>query len=275
MNSILWDGGNEIWNNDGSTISINYSDVQGGYTGEENIDADPCFVEQGYWDVNDMWVEGDYHLLAGSPCIDAGADAGVYDDIEGNVRPFDYPGVDNNGELPEFDMGAYEVVPPPLEVPMHFTPQALNPGSRGKWLKAHFVLPEGFVVEDVDVNTPATLEPVGIESDYINVFINEEGLVEIEIAFDRADFCGAGINYGPAEIMVVGLLTSGRYFYGSDTIRIITSNLKYLAVLASHWLEGGCGVPDWCGGVDLDRNSVVDFVDFVLLDGCCIEVIKK
>lgn len=51
---------------------------------------------------------GDYHLLPDSPCIDAGVDAGIYTDIEGSVRPFDYPGVDNNGELPDFDMGAYE-----------------------------------------------------------------------------------------------------------------------------------------------------------------------
>ncbi|RKY06979.1 MAG: hypothetical protein DRP66_07705 [Planctomycetota bacterium] len=55
----------------------------------------------------------DYHLQPGSPCIDAGTagtDAGVYEDIEGNIRPWDYPGVDNNGDEPEFDMGAYEFV---------------------------------------------------------------------------------------------------------------------------------------------------------------------
>ena len=49
-NSILWNGGNEIWNNDGSTISITYSDVQGGWNGEGNINADPCFVQSGYLD---------------------------------------------------------------------------------------------------------------------------------------------------------------------------------------------------------------------------------
>jgi hypothetical protein len=173
-------------------------------------------------------------------------------------------------------MGAYESAPA-IEMPMHFTPQVLNPGSKGKWLKAHFVLPEGFVVEDVDANVPATLEPVGIESDYINVFADKGrlGEVGVEIGFDRAAICGAGIDYGPAEVTVTGRLISCEYFYGTDTIRIITNNLKYLAVFASHWLEANCRPPDWCGGVDLDRNSVVDFVDFVLLDGCCIEVIKK
>jgi hypothetical protein len=197
-------------------------------------------------------------------------------DLDGGCRFVDNPDAPDtgNGTPPIVDMGAYEFAPA-IEMPMHFTPQALNPGSRGKWLKAHFVLPEGFVVEDVDANVPATLEPVGIESDYINVFADKGrfGEVGVEIGFDRAAICGAGIDYGPAEVTVMGRLSDCRYFYGTDTIRIITSNLKYLAVLASHWLEGGCGVPDWCGGVDLDRNSVVDFVDFVLLDGCCIEVI--
>jgi len=94
---ILWDGGNEIWNNDSSEIMVRYSDVQGGWPGEDNIHLDPCFAHPGYWDTNgtpedandDFWADGDYHLKsqAGrwdasegrwmtddvtSPCIDAG-----------------------------------------------------------------------------------------------------------------------------------------------------------------------------------------------------------
>jgi len=79
-NCILWDSGGEIWNNDGSTITITYSDVQGGWPGLGNIDVDPCFVDPGYWDPNntpgdpsdDFWVDGDYHLTTVSPCIDTG-----------------------------------------------------------------------------------------------------------------------------------------------------------------------------------------------------------
>jgi parallel beta-helix repeat protein len=111
-NSILADGGNEIWNNDNSTITINYSDVQGGYEGLGNIDADPCFVEPGYWDINDLWVEGDYHLLEGSPCIDAGDPnyaAGPNEtDLDGNLRIVDG---DNDGNS-VVDMGVYEYMPP-------------------------------------------------------------------------------------------------------------------------------------------------------------------
>jgi hypothetical protein len=79
-NCILWDGGNEVSRNDSSTITISYSDVQDIWKGQGNIDADPRFVQPGYWDVNgtpedandDYWIDGDHHLLSGSPCIDAG-----------------------------------------------------------------------------------------------------------------------------------------------------------------------------------------------------------
>jgi len=47
----------------GSGITAAYSDIQGGYCGEGNIDADPLFVDA---------ENGDYHLQETSPCIDAG-----------------------------------------------------------------------------------------------------------------------------------------------------------------------------------------------------------
>jgi len=97
----------------------------------------------------------------------------------------------------------------------------------------------------------------------------------VEIGFDRAAICGAGIDYGPAEVTVTGRLISCEYFVGSDTIKIITHNMTYLAELSSYYLQAGCGEPDWCGGTDIDRNSAVDFVDFALFDGCCIEVVKE
>ena len=120
-NCILWDGGDEILNNDGSTITITYSDVQGSWTGLGNIDTDPSFVAPGHWDPNgtpapedDFWVDGDYNLLAGSPCIDAGDNsavpAGIITDLDGKPRFSDDPDTADtgNGTPPIVDMGAYE-----------------------------------------------------------------------------------------------------------------------------------------------------------------------
>jgi len=265
------------------------------------IVSDPRFVEGGYWaDMNDanvgvepndpnaVWIDGNYRLLSGSPCIDAGDNNSVPEDttdldgdgnttepipwdLDGNVRIED--GDDDGNAV--VDMGAYEFVILPIEVPMKFTPQALNPGSKGNWVKAHFVLPEEYKVEDVDANRPAILKPGDVESEYMNVFINDDGLVEIEAAFNRSDFCSIVTGAEPMEVMVAGWLTSGQQFYGTDTIKITNNYLEYLAGLASRWLETGCGKPDWCCGLDLDQNSLVNFRDFTLFDGCCIEVIKE
>jgi hypothetical protein len=69
-----------------SSIDITHSDIQGGFGGEGNIDADPLFVDSD---------NGDYHLTADSPCIDAGTDEHLVDeenivpedDIDGDARP--------------------------------------------------------------------------------------------------------------------------------------------------------------------------------------------
>jgi len=51
----------------------------------------------------------DYHLQLASPCIDAGYDQGVPNiDFDGEPRPMDVLGIDNNGLLAEYDIGADE-----------------------------------------------------------------------------------------------------------------------------------------------------------------------
>jgi hypothetical protein len=76
------------------------------------------------------------------------------------------------------------------------------------------------------------------------------------------------------EVTVVGSLTSGQQFYGTDTIKITSNYLKYLGTLASRWLDTGCANPDWCSGLGLDQDSSVNFVDLALFDACCIEVVR-
>ena len=95
VNCIVWNGSDWLWNNDSSTIDVNYSDVEGGWPDVGNIDADPCFVDS---DAND------YHLLPDSPCINAGDPAGDYSgqtDMDGESRVM----------LGRVDMGADEFNP--------------------------------------------------------------------------------------------------------------------------------------------------------------------
>jgi len=111
-NCILWgDSPNEF--SGPRTPAVAYSDVQGGFSGIGNIDADPLFEDAD---------AGNFRLSAGSPCIDSGNNAATIaaTDLDGNPRFVDIlatpdcpqPGA-ACGFAPVIDMGAYEVQRPP------------------------------------------------------------------------------------------------------------------------------------------------------------------
>ena len=96
INSIIYNNESTQINDSQSSgiySEIIYSDIQGGWDGEGNIDSDPLFVDGS----ND-----DYHLSNNSPCIAAGLDTSTVPsiDIDGNPRP------NPAGSSP--DMGAFE-----------------------------------------------------------------------------------------------------------------------------------------------------------------------
>jgi hypothetical protein len=81
-NCIFWDGGGEIYNDGTSAPVVTYCDIEGEgiYPGTGNINADPLFVNT---------AGGDFHLQAGSPCIDAGNNSAPSlpsTDFEGDPR---------------------------------------------------------------------------------------------------------------------------------------------------------------------------------------------
>ena len=114
-NCILWgDTPGEISNTSLSPV-VTYSDIQGGYSGTGNINADPLFVDQ---------ANGDLHLHQGSPCIDAGDNSApalttTTADFDGDNRKIDDPKVADTGYgiPPIVDMGADEYVPKEEDFP--------------------------------------------------------------------------------------------------------------------------------------------------------------
>ncbi len=82
-NSIFWNNSAaidpEIHDAFGGVSNVTYSNIQGGYPGEGNIDADPLFVDPD---------NEDFHLSLDSPCIDTGTSIDAPDDdIDGDLRP--------------------------------------------------------------------------------------------------------------------------------------------------------------------------------------------
>ena len=115
-NCIIWDNYQSMYVSNGNAV-LSYCDVQGGWPGTGNIDADPLLTPDG-------------RLQFGSPCIDAGANtfvpADIFDldndgdtaepipfDLAGDPRFFDDLGIPDRGDagdtgLPVVDIGAYE-----------------------------------------------------------------------------------------------------------------------------------------------------------------------
>ncbi len=93
-NCIVWDNSpNEISGH--PIVTITYSDIEGGYEGEGNIDSDPFFT-------NVPWFGFSYLLRPSSPCIDTGDPS-----IEDGIHDSDprCPSWYSNGS--RSDMGAY------------------------------------------------------------------------------------------------------------------------------------------------------------------------
>jgi hypothetical protein len=116
-NTILWDNGLYPLALYGSPSgSVEHSLVEGGWAGTGNIDADPLFADP---------PGGDFRLLPGSPCIDAGDNLavpqGLWVDLSGKRRFIDDPSTPDTGNpghlLPIVDMGAHEFgLDPPRKV---------------------------------------------------------------------------------------------------------------------------------------------------------------
>jgi hypothetical protein len=87
-----------VWGHFAEQVSLGkvvaYSDIEDGYVGTGNLNANPLFVNAGLLN---------YALQNGSPCINTGVFIGVTEDILGYPRPFGA----------RVDLGAYEFVPEP------------------------------------------------------------------------------------------------------------------------------------------------------------------
>jgi len=124
-----------LWSNDPREIAlflsdsqVTYSNIEGGWDGEGNIESDPLFI-----DLNDY----NYRLSAGSPCIDAGNNEAVPDgivtDLDGNPRFVEDPLTPDtgNGTPPIVDIGCYEYRSEEMNAILTISPDPLIAGRIG------------------------------------------------------------------------------------------------------------------------------------------------
>jgi predicted GH43/DUF377 family glycosyl hydrolase len=115
-------------------------------------------------------------------------------------------------------------IPDIVTATIDFDPNVLNLKSRGKWVTVYIELPEGYDVNDIDVNT-ILLEGV-IEVQNSDV---QDGVLMVK--FDRQDVIYyieniLGITSGDVTLTVTGELADETLFEGSDTITVISEKGK-------------------------------------------------
>jgi parallel beta-helix repeat protein len=97
-NSILWSNLPDEIHNIGTYADVAYSNIDGGYVGQGNIEADPLFLAPFSWD---------FRLDANSRIDSADGNVAPTNDIEGNLR-VDDPCTDNTqGRLAKQGTGAH------------------------------------------------------------------------------------------------------------------------------------------------------------------------
>ena len=233
-NSILWGDtapyAKEILVGNGgavTTIQISYCDIQNRNEsvvsksgciiewGQGNIADDPNFANTGYVRSIKTRVGGDYHLLKGSSCIDAGNPSFVAGadetDIDGKPRI----------SGPRIDIGAYEFETPITAI-VKVTPETLNLASNGNWISCNIQLPADHDICEIDTSSITVnkeIKPAWSE-------IDEESQ-KLLIKFDRSEIQEMAKNsQGELSLTISGNLNNGMAFEGTDTIRIIGKGSK-------------------------------------------------
>ncbi|MBW8039347.1 MAG: hypothetical protein FVQ85_05055 [Planctomycetes bacterium] len=133
-NCILWGNGpNEIFNDALSSTTVTYSDVQGGWPGEGNIDVDPCFVEPEYFGPIAYWK---FDEASGTTAYDsAGFNHGTVYGAQwtsGQVdSALDFDGMNDYVDIPydsSLDIDASEGITLSVWIKLNSYPGTLNQG---------------------------------------------------------------------------------------------------------------------------------------------------
>ncbi|MBW8040510.1 MAG: hypothetical protein FVQ85_10965 [Planctomycetes bacterium] len=213
INCIFW--GNGSYGISGA-VHATYSNIEGGLPGQGNIDADPCFVDLGYWDSNDtpddtmddFWIEGDYHLLPDSPCINTGDPNYIAEtnerDLDGKPRVIGC----------RIDMGAFEyrhLVPAEVRI----VPHTINLAKKGKRITALLWFPENYNVAEIDFCILLLEDEIEPEQ----LFINEKE--QVMMARFNEEQLQAILDVGQVELTITAQLTNATCFQGTDVIRVI------------------------------------------------------
>ncbi len=109
----------------------------------------------------------------------------------------------------------------PKEGTMEVTPRTINGRKAPKKITATISLPADITAERIDTGMKLLLYPGEIEAASQNIQQRGRQGIAVIAEFDNPELTNAVDENGEVHVNVVGQLTTGQYFFGSDTIRII------------------------------------------------------
>ncbi len=114
------------------------------------------------------------------------------------------------------------IVPQIIESSVEIEPETLNLKSSGKWITAYIELPEGFDINNIDVQTIMLNNQVQAENNPTKIDdYDNDGTADLMIKFNR-EATQKIIELGEkVKITVSGEFIDGLQFEGIDTIRVI------------------------------------------------------
>ena len=149
---------------------------------------------------------------------------GAYDDFHGETQSI--PGYDGIVDTAYTGIGRsnedrYPLMPPPVPAVLDVKPETLAQKSKGRWITCYLELPDGYLVEDINVSTllfnrtvPAEEHPTVI-GDY-----DRDGTADLMVKFDRRQVQSILSPGDNVMVSVTGQLYNTTAIRGMTSLRV-------------------------------------------------------
>lgn len=180
-NSIIVDSNNMFQNING-LVSVDYSNITGGFGGVGNLDTDPMFSSASAGNGAEFnGLNADWTLAVGSPCIDAGDPASEYNDGDGSRNDMGaFGGI--NGFIVDSEE---DQVQPVNENTLGVYPNPFNPSTT-----------ISLNLKDDDLNKPVSMAIFNVKGQLVKTVLDNQIAEKASYNWNGKDNAGSATSSG-------------------------------------------------------------------------------